>query len=197
MADARHDFLQTINRRLDDLDIADVHRLFQQHVDEGRALLQEEGITTERIEALFQADMAYDGQIHEVRTPLPSSTPSRAALAAAFEASYQAQYGDTLGNRPMKVTTLRTTVIGVRPKTPLTPRLADTSRRLEEARQGWRSVYIDQTFVECPVYRRDYLPRHATFTGPAIVEQADTTSYITAGILVQVDAHGNLILQEG
>jgi N-methylhydantoinase A len=197
MADARHDFLQTINRRLDDLDLADVHRLFQQHVDEGQALLREEGISTERVGALFQADMAYDGQIHEVLTPLPSGTPSRAELAAAFEASYRAQYGDTLGNRPMKVTTLRTTVIGVRPKTPLTPRLADNTGRLDEARHGWRTVYTDQAFVECPVYRRDRLSPHTTFTGPAIVEQADTTSYIAAGILVQVDAYGNLILQEG
>jgi N-methylhydantoinase A len=128
---------------------------------------------------------------------LPSGTPSRQELAAAFESSYQAQYGETLGNRPMKVTTLRTTVIGVRPKTPLTPRLADSTGRLDEARQGARPVYLEQAFVECPVYRRDRLPRHATFTGPAIVEQADTTSYIAPGILVQVDAHGNLILQEG
>jgi N-methylhydantoinase A len=58
-------------------------------------------------------------------------------------------------------------------------------------------VYLGQTIVDCPVYRRDRLPRHATFTGPAIVEQADTTSYIAAGILVQVDAYGNLMLQEG
>jgi N-methylhydantoinase A len=197
MADARHDFLQTINRRVDDLDMADMHRLFQQHVDEGRALLREEGITTERVEALFQADMAYDGQIHEVRTPLPSGTPSRAELTAAFETSYQAQYGDTLGNRPMKVTTLRTTVIGVRPKTSLTPRFTNTATRIAEAQHGTRSVYIDQDFVACPVYRRDHLPRNTTFDGPAIVEQDDTTSYIAPGILVQVDAHGNLILQEG
>ena len=51
--------------------------------------------------------------------------------------------------------------------------------------------------MECPVYQRDRLPRHTSISGPAIVEQADTTSYIAPGLLVQVDAHGNLILQEG
>jgi N-methylhydantoinase A len=197
MADARHDFLQTINRRVDHLDMADMHRLFQQHVDEGHTLLQEEGITTERVVAVFQADMAYDGQIHEVRTPLPSGTPSREELVTAFETSYQAQYGETLGNRPVKVTTLRTTVIGVRPKTPLTPRLAETTGHVDEARHGSRPVYLEHAFVECPVYQRHRLPRNTTFSGPAIVEQADTTSYIAPGILVQVDAHSNLILHEG
>jgi N-methylhydantoinase A len=85
----------------------------------------------------------------------------------------------------------------VRSKTPLTPRLAETTRHVDEARRGWRPVYIEQAFVECPVYQRHRLPRHTTFSGPAIVEQADTTSYIAPGLLVQVDAHGNLLLQEG
>ena len=136
MADARHDFLQTINRRVADLEMLDVHRLFQQHLDEGQALLRAEGITTERVVGLFQADMAYDGQIHEVRTPLPSGTLSRAELVTAFETSYAAQYGDTLGNRPIKVTTLRTTVIGVRPKTPLTPPSAGIGSGVEDARRA-------------------------------------------------------------
>jgi N-methylhydantoinase A len=97
----------------------------------------------------------------------------------------------------MKVTTLRTTVIGVRPKTPLAPRLAEATRHVDEARHGSRPVYIEQAFVECPVYQRHRLPRHTTFSGPAIVEQADTTSYIAPGILVYVDAQSNLILHEG
>jgi N-methylhydantoinase A len=197
MADARHDFLQTINRRVADLEMADLHRVFERHLNEGQTLLQEEGIATERVVALFQADMAYDGQIHEVRTPLPSGTPSRKELVTAFETCYATQYGDTLGNRPMKVTTLRTTVIGVRPKTPLRPHAVHPAARLEEARQGTRPVYIAKTFVACPVYQRARLPWNTRFTGPAIVEQADATTFVEPGTLVQVDPYGNLILQEG
>lgn len=197
MADARHDFLQTINRRVMDLDMADVHRVFQEHLRAGQALFQEEGITVERITALFQADMAYDGQIHEVRTPLPSATLSREEFSSAFETSYHAQYGDTLGHRPIKVTTLRTTVIGVRPKTPLLPSTARATTRLAEAQQGVRPVYMDHALVDCPIYWRERLPLGASFAGPAIIEQTDTTTVVEPGMLVQVDAHGNLILQEG
>jgi N-methylhydantoinase A len=35
-----------------------------------------------------------------------------------------------------------------------------------------------------------------TFSGPAVIEQADTTTFVEPGILVHVDTHGNLILQE-
>jgi N-methylhydantoinase A len=197
MADARHDFLQTINRRVADLDMADVHGVFQQHLTAGQALLQEEGIRIARVAALFQADMAYDGQIHEVRTPLPSSTLSRDELSRAFEASYQAQYGDTLGNRPIKVTTLRTTVIGVRPKTPLLPVTSQAAHSVEAASRGVRPVYMQHAFIDCPVYWREHLPLGASFPGPAIIEQSDTTTLVEPGLVVHVDPHGNLILQEG
>lgn len=196
MADARHDFLQTINRRVADLDLTHIHRVFQQHFEEGQSLLQQEGITTERVHALFQADMAYDGQIHEVLTPLPSNTLSQEELTTAFETRYHAQYGDTLGNRPIKVTTLRTTVIGIRPKTPLTPGPPDVAARVEDARQDSRPVYIDDAFMDCPVYRRDQLPWGASLLGPAIIEQADTTTFVDPGLRVQTDTDGNVIIQE-
>jgi N-methylhydantoinase A len=196
MADARHDFLQTINRRVDDLEMADLHHLLQQHVAAGENLLKEEGIAITQVTALFQADMVYDGQIHEVRTPLPSATLSRADLVQAFETSYQAQYGDTLGNRPMKVNTLRTTVIGIRPTVPLKPVVAPVTTLLAVAQQGMRPVYIRNGFVACPVYWRERLPLGAAFAGPAVIEQSDTTTFVEPGILVRVDTHGNLILQE-
>ena len=196
MADARHDFLQTINSRVEDLDMATLHRLFQQQREEGEVLLQEEGIRIERVEALFQADMAYDGQIHEVRTPLPSATLSREALITAFETSYHAQYGDTLGNRPIKINTLRTTVIGIRPTPPFTPDATAQAASLEDAQSATRPVYIRDGMVTCPVYRRHHLPLGCTFAGPAIVEQSDTTTFVEPDMTVHVDPYGNLIMQE-
>ncbi|MEE8291077.1 MAG: hydantoinase/oxoprolinase family protein, partial [Candidatus Tectomicrobia bacterium] len=196
MADARHDFVQTINRRVEDLDMTELHHVFQDHVEAGKALLAEEGIVIDRVTALFQADMVYDGQIHEVRTPLPTATLSRAQLASAFETSYQAQYGDTLGVRPIKVNTLRTTVVGVRPTTSLTPLAAAHASSLEAARRDTRQVYRRDGFITCPVYWRERLPLGASFVGPAVIEQADATTFVEPNIMVQVDTHGNLIMQE-
>jgi N-methylhydantoinase A len=196
MADARHDFLQTINCRVDDLDMAELHHLCQQHVAEGTDLLETEGIAIAQVTAMFQADMVYDGQIHEVRTPLPSATVSRAELMQAFETCYQTQYGDTLGNRPMKVNTLRTTVIGVRPPVSLRPATVATGASLEAAQHGVRPVYTQHGFVECPIYWRERLPLGAVLTGPAVIEQADTTTFVEPAIVVHVDTQGNLIMQE-
>ncbi len=196
MADARHDFLQTINRRVEDLEMPELHRMFQEQVEAGQALLEQEGIRTERVEALFQADMAYDGQIHEVRTPLPSGTLSRDELVAAFESSYHTQYGDTLGHRPIKVNTIRTTVIGVRPAPPLAPQRSSQVASDEPVSQSKRSVYTRDGMITCPVYRRDALDIGASLVGPAVIEQADTTTFVEPRMRAMVDRDNNLILSE-
>jgi N-methylhydantoinase A len=49
--------------------------------------------------------------------------------------------------------------------------------------------------VACPVYDRERLPARATFDGPAIIEQTDTTTAIPPDARVEVDAWGNLVIR--
>jgi N-methylhydantoinase A len=55
-------------------------------------------------------------------------------------------------------------------------------------------VYFDKAgWVDTPVYRRDQLPVDFEISGPAIVEQTDTTSLLPPGTRARVDASLNLI----
>jgi N-methylhydantoinase A len=49
-------------------------------------------------------------------------------------------------------------------------------------------------FVDTPVYRRAEIPVGATLTGPAIVEQLDTTTVIPTGVRATVDEYLNIII---
>ena len=46
--------------------------------------------------------------------------------------------------------------------------------------------------VETPVYRRDELPAGASFEGPAIVEQLDSTTVVPPGVAAEVDEYRNI-----
>ena len=59
------------------------------------------------------------------------------------------------------------------------------------------AVYVDGAFADCPVYDRATLAPGMTFRGPAIVEQADTTTVIEPDQSVHVDDTGNLVLRVG
>jgi N-methylhydantoinase A len=54
-----------------------------------------------------------------------------------------------------------------------------------------------QSWHDTPIYRREHLAIGATLTGPAIVEQLDTTTVIEPGDHARVDALGNLEITVG
>jgi N-methylhydantoinase A len=57
-----------------------------------------------------------------------------------------------------------------------------------------RRVWFDEGWLDTPVYRRDWLPAGARFSGPAIVEQLDSTLVVEPGNTVVMDPGGNLIV---
>jgi N-methylhydantoinase A len=195
IADLRHDFVRTINRRVDRLDVEEVHQIFAEHLARGTALIAEEGVFTEGLACLHEADMNYDGQIHQIRVLLASAAPSVADIETAFEREYRRKYGAALKRAPVRLMSVRTTVLGIRPKIDLRRFVTSTAMRLADARKGTRRVYFDRQWWETPIYDRVGLPIGAQLTGPAIVEQRDSTVVIEPGTTAAVDMYGNLILE--
>jgi len=62
---------------------------------------------------------------------------------------------------------------------------------------GSRPIWLPEAaaFTSCPVYDRDRLEAGDRFTGPAVVEQMDATTFIPGGMTAKVDAWLNLILE--
>ncbi|MFN3146504.1 MAG: hypothetical protein ACE368_15275 [Paracoccaceae bacterium] len=54
---------------------------------------------------------------------------------------------------------------------------------------------FDAGAIETPVYWRDRMPADFELTGPAIVEQMDTTLLIEPGDRARGDAHGNILVE--
>lgn len=50
-------------------------------------------------------------------------------------------------------------------------------------------------FTTCPIYDRAKLNPGNRITGPAIIEQMDTTTIVLPDMLVTVEPHRNLILE--
>src|SRR5690606_38027991 len=65
--------------------------------------------------------------------------------------------------------------------------------QIQQSRRSIR-VATSSNAVEADIYQRETLPAGAELHGPAIVEQADTTTLVEPGWHVQVDDKGNLLL---
>jgi len=194
VADLRHDFVRTLNRPLDGVEMADVHALLAAQEAEGRRLIAAERIALTGIEAEYSADMQFVGQTHLLRVALPGSKPSREEMQSLFEAAYHARFKVDLPNIRANLVNLNCSVTGRRPELDLS-RLIDPQGRLprpsiKETRRVWFGGW-----QETPVYWRDHLPLDLHLTGPAIIEQMDTTIIVEPGCTVTSDPDGNLIIE--
>jgi N-methylhydantoinase A len=147
------------------------------------------------VEVVFEADMAYDGQTHVVLTTFENADVDHDAIRRTFEETYQRFYGRIIEGFPVTIVNLRTTIEGMRPSFDLRRFLPGAAATLEEARKGERQVYFDGSFMPADIYERNLLPVGVSFTGPAIVEQADATTVIPPSVGARVDDIGNLVLE--
>ena len=194
VADLRHDFVRTVNRPLDALDMGDVAAILSAQETEGRRLIGAEKVAIHDIRAEWSADMQFVGQTHLLRVPLPSPAPSRADLQRLFEAAYHARFRVDLPEIRASVMNLNTSVTGRRAELDLS-RLIDPAGRKPRAEPlGTRPVWFGG-WVETPVYWRDHLPLDPAITGPAIIEQMDTTLVVDPGCRITGDSDGNLIVE--
>jgi N-methylhydantoinase A len=201
IADMRQDFVQTINAMLSGIDTTGVSGFMQAHIDSGMATLNAAKTKFDAIETSFTLDMAYLGQTHTVSVPLDVQVldgmvipPTEQDIAAAFDGAYRATYGRLLHNGTRRVINLRSAVTGKRPRFDLST-LAPRGGSVDGALKGTRKVHFADAWHETAIYDRLKLPVGSEITGPAILEQPDTTVLIEPGLVGRVDAFGNTLIE--
>ncbi len=197
VADLRHDFVNSILKPLDLVDMDGLHAIFGRQIAEGRALIGRESVAVEDIREVLSVDMQFVGQTHVLRVPLDTATPSRDMLRSLFAAAYLERFGVELPEIRPALVSVNASVIGRRPEIDLSVLIDPGGRKasLEAAQTGMRQVWFEGGWVDTPVYWRDHLPMDAVVSGPAIVEQLDTTIVIDPGHKALSDGDGNLLVE--
>ncbi|WP_338549859.1 hydantoinase/oxoprolinase family protein [Roseovarius phycicola] len=198
-ADLRHDFVRTINRALDTLGETELAELFAQQVREGEALISNERLPVKTLRHVFSVDMQFVGQTHLLRVPLDSADITPTALHDLFAKVYFDRFRVELAEIRAQVVNLNCSVIAERPQIDLSKLIDPDGRKatLAEAQTGMRRVCFDRVWHDTPVYWRDSLPLEFSCSGPAVIEQMDTTVLIEVGDSARGDALGNIAIDIG
>ena len=191
----RHATVKTVNRVLDALDVDALSVEIERLDAEGRVALDRADVAFTSVERIVEFDMLYVGQTHTVTAALGDTEPSIAAIRTAFETAYRAAFGRLLEGVAMKVMNLRVAVLGRRPKFDLASLAPTTTCGVDDCEIGRRRLYADGGWHDAPVYDRLKLPVGAVVTGPAMLEQSDTTIFVDPGLTGRVDAYGNLVME--
>jgi N-methylhydantoinase A/oxoprolinase/acetone carboxylase beta subunit len=176
------------------IDLAAVNRCLGELDAAGRARMRAEGVPAPDVRVAYAADMRYVGQAYELEVPLtaPVAAARVPAIVAAFHAAHERVYGYARAQQPVEFVNFRAvhTFPLPRPAVRPTPR---SGRALADARVGERPAWFaPDGFVATAIYDRARLPAGARVEGPAIVEQADTTTVIPPGHAALAEESGNL-----
>ena len=116
-----------------------------------------------------------------------------ATLRAQFDQVYARLYGRTYADSPVEIVNFR-----VRASLPVKllelPRLVGKPTDLRAAHKGERPAFsaLARSFVPFAVYDRYQLFPGASFPGPAIIEERESTVVVDQGSTVTVDDYGFL-----
>ena len=143
-------------------------------------------------------DMRYLGQNYELSLGVKDGKLDPKLLAKLirdYHQQHRAIYGYDMQSQPIEVVNLRLVVtVGRRAPTHEKHRAARST--VKDAVAEKRKVWFPETgYVATPVYDRDKLPVSTRITGPAIIEQMDTTTVVPPRAKVRGDRFGYLHLE--
>ncbi|MCC6791209.1 MAG: hydantoinase/oxoprolinase family protein [Thermomicrobiales bacterium] len=194
------DFVRSYVGRLESLDWREVNARFAEMETEGRAILTSAGAANDQISVSRSVELRYVGQGHQITVPVPSEElgdATVAALHATFDDTYRRLYGRTASGNPIEAINWRVVTAAPSPHLPLDGFGASRpGGNAATAVKGSRLVYVP-SFGEkrpVPVYDRYRLINGFRFSGPAIVEERESTTVIGPGAFVEVDPMLNLVV---
>jgi N-methylhydantoinase A len=204
LADLKVSAMAPYLREVENVDLDELNLIFKDLWERNRVAVTAGDV--ERIERRFFADFRYVGQVHELTIPVPSGDGTIdphdwKASISDFHKTHEQLYTFQLPDKPVEVITLREDLLGVRPK----PEWKIEARPDEPADsfiKTMRSVYIPAQgsgyeFVNTPVYDgTKLLPGHV-ISGPAVIEEANTTIVLYATDHAELNEYGTYVISVG
>jgi N-methylhydantoinase A len=192
------DFVRSAYSRLDELDWQFANRLLDEMAGEGRKVLVSSGLSSNDVSYQRTADMRYVGQGHEVSVPLPDGVLGLEHLpqiSGAFEETYKSLYGRKGPDVPLEIINWRVVASGPRPVMDL--KLSRKESLQTSARKGSRRAYFPEHggYVDTAVYDRSALKSGQEFTGPAIVEERESTLIVGPRGRACIDERLNVVVE--
>ncbi len=189
------DLLRSHKVSLSEADFNEIEKIFKQLEAEALDILKKGGQEKE-IQFERSLDMRFVGQGSETHVPLTErdfTNLKRTEIRQLFDEVYQKLYGRTYPDSEVEFINFK-----VRASLPERliqfPKLEGRGKFLTQAIKGKRMAYspIAKDFIPYTVYNRYLLPPKATFTGPAIIEERESTLVVGEEATVTVDDYGFL-----
>ena len=202
LADVRRDYVRTAQHLIGSSRAIDpapdgwrvIAAILEELEREAAAWVSREGSLVGMHDFVVSFNLRYPSQAYELTVIVPPDLEGEldgGTVARLFHEEHHRRYGFSNPATPVQTTTIRLAVIG---------RMAPVDLPAAEPGHaeptGRRNVWHDGQGVAVEVYARARIGSGAVVHGPAIIEQADTTTFLLPGWQARADRLGTLLLTE-
>ena len=192
--DMRSDYAKTYLTLLEEVDLAKVNSIINELHSEAANWLESEQIPENKRSVRILADLRYSGQNYELTISGSSQiwTPKDIKkLINDFHQTHEREYGYKSITEKVQLVNIRVLALAIMPRINPIPLKKGTAKPKPIE---FRKVWWEEGVSETPIFQREDLLQGHSISGPAIVEQMDSTTPIGPNEDAVIDKFGNLII---
>ncbi|HEY6076887.1 MAG TPA: hydantoinase/oxoprolinase family protein, partial [Gaiella sp.] len=201
--DMVYEYAATTYQKLSTLDAASLQSRFEELEAQASEQLAADGIELDRVVVQRIVEARYLGQGYELRVDVGPGTIDDGwveKLRADFHDIHEREYSRRFEDSDIEVPNIRVRGIGLMPEL-VTPEVEAGGESADDALRheadAWFLVEGSLEQVPTRYYDREALKAGNRLSGPAIVNQYDSTTVIPPGIDAHVDRFGNIVIEVG
>ncbi len=187
VTDYKHDFTYPIVKPVDEIEEGFLEKVFVDLQEKANKILEEEGIPYNKRIFRRYLEARYWGQRYTLLIPYHENLEN---IKESFHEMHAARYGFMNEEEDIILVVARLEAVGLTVK----PRFSYKNKYVVEdvEPEYYREVFFEKGWTETGIYRMENLKPGSRITGPAIVEEADSTIVIPEGYMAVLDQTGIL-----
>jgi len=192
LVDIQHDFSESFMAAASDTNPADIEDAFGRLEAMAAERLKHEGVAAKDIVTQRTVEMMYQGQWRSLAVTAPAKVTDIETLVDGFHKEHEREFNFRRDDAPVSIFRVGLTATGMVPKAELqTQKVVKNTPTTDVTRDVWFSGKAHTAMI----FERDDLSAGATFDGPAIVEQFDSTTVIPPNTTAEVDQYMNILIR--
>ncbi len=196
IAPIQEDYVITKITRIQEIASEDMINYFKNMEQKAIEIFKNQKINMREIIYKRSLDMRYLGQGYEVNVPVSGeiSDFKQDRIRNAFNEAHLMNYGYTM-NVDIEIMNIRLSAT-VRPVIPNIPKLKSFSAPTfnNKTPDNFRKVFFEDEFIKTPIYIRDKMVPECFLKGPAVIEEANSTTLVFPNQSIRINEYGNLII---
>ncbi len=194
MADSIKDYSRSILKTAEHTTKKEIEKHLYELQKKSIQDMKKEGFKQEDIQISPFLDLRYLGQSYEITLPYRLKQADHISFISDFQKAHQRLYSYHHPERPIEIVNIRLKAIGVTKKIKLKERQIRQETPLKQALLKKQALYYSGKKFQASVYIREFLEPGNRISGPALIVDQESTTFLPPLYSLKVDGLLNLIL---